>query len=89
MIPSGPESSFPSKHNHKSQCIYSFHYSKVRVRTLKKAKKKKEACPARVAKAGQENIETVHEQNPYKPQPPSKDKVAVLWRASMAHKPDI
>jgi len=36
------------------------HVHKVRVRNPKSRKKKK-ACPARVAEAGQENIETVHE----------------------------
>ena len=35
---------------------------RVRVRTLKWRKKR--ACPARVAEAGQENIETVHEPKP-------------------------
>ena len=39
------------------------HVHKVRVRNPKSRKKKKKsgACPARVAEAGQENIETVHE----------------------------
>ena len=36
---------------------------KVRVRT-EKSRKKKEASPARVAEAGQGNIETVHEPEP-------------------------
>jgi hypothetical protein len=31
---------------------------------LEPQKGKKEACPARVAEAGQENIETVHEPEP-------------------------
>jgi len=38
-------------------------YTKVRVRT-EKGRKKKMACPARVAVAGLENIETVHEPEP-------------------------
>ena len=42
--------------------IYLILNSRVRVRTLKWRKKK--ACPARVAEAGQENIETVHEPKP-------------------------
>jgi hypothetical protein len=37
-------------------------YIKVRVRTINQHKKR--ACPARVAEAGQENIETVHEPKP-------------------------
>ena len=48
---------------------------------------KKEACPARVAKAGQGNIETVHEPEPIQTTgTPCMDKVAVLWKIPMAHK---
>ena len=35
-----------------------------RVRVSTKERRKKKACPARVAEAGQENIETVHEPKP-------------------------
>ena len=35
-----------------------------RVRVSAKKRRKKRACPARVAEAGQENIETVHEPKP-------------------------
>ena len=49
---------------------------------------KKGAHPARVAEAGQENIETVHEPKPIQAAAtPCMDKVAVLWRVSTAHKP--
>ena len=41
-----------------------------------------------MAKARQENIETVHEPKPIQAkQTPCKDKVAVLWRISSAHRP--
>ena len=49
--------------------------------------RQKKACPARVAGAGRENIETVHE-----PKPIQADgtlcmgKVAVLWMVPAAHK---
>jgi hypothetical protein len=53
-----------------------------------KDEKKKKARPARVAKAGQGNIETVHEPKPIQTaDTPCMDKVAVLWRISTAHKP--
>jgi hypothetical protein len=43
---------------------------------------------ARVAKAGQENIETMHEPKPIQARDtPCMDRVAVLWGISMAHKP--
>jgi hypothetical protein len=60
--------------------------SRVRVSAKKRQKK---ACPARVAEAGQENIETVHEPKPIQAagHPLYEDKVAVLWRISTAHKP--
>ena len=48
---------------------------RVRVRTLNQHKKR--ACPARVAEAGQENIEILRQcmsRSPYKPQTPSEDK---------------
>jgi hypothetical protein len=46
------------------------------------------ACPARVAEAGQENIETVHEPKPIQTiNTPCMDKVAVLWGILTAHKP--
>ncbi|KAJ3757527.1 hypothetical protein EV360DRAFT_71070 [Lentinula raphanica] len=49
---------------------------------------KKGAHPARVADVGQENIETVHEPEPIQATDfLCKDKVAVLWRNSAAHKP--
>ena len=49
---------------------------------------KKMARSARVAEAGQENIETVHEPKPIQAtDTPCMDRVAVLWRISMAHKP--
>jgi hypothetical protein len=45
------------------------------------------ACPARVAKAGQENIETVHEPEPIQTAGTlCMDKVAVLWKVPTAHK---
>ena len=50
--------------------------------------KKKEACPARVAKAGQENIRTVHEPKPIQTAGTlCMDKVAVLWSVPTAHEP--
>jgi hypothetical protein len=61
--------------------------TRVRVRTEKRRKKKK-ACPARVAKAGQENIRTVHEPKPIQTADTlCMDKVAVLWRVPTAHNP--
>jgi hypothetical protein len=60
--------------------------SRVRVRPL--LEQKKTACPARVAVAGQENIETVHEpkliQNAITL---CMDRVAVLWKVPTVHKP--
>jgi hypothetical protein len=62
--------------------------TRVRVENTQKPKKKKKARPARVAKAGQENIETMHEPKPIQATNiPCMDKVAVLWRIPMAHKP--
>ena len=56
----------------------------VRVRTVKSRKKK--ARPARVAEAGQGNIETVHEPEPIQATGTlCMDRVAVLWRIPMAH----
>ena len=55
---------------------------------VSKGEKKREALPARVAEEGQENIETVHEPKPIQAtDTPCMDRVAVLWRISMAHKP--
>jgi hypothetical protein len=49
--------------------------------------KKVRACPARVAKAGQENIRTVHEPKPIQATVTlCMDKVAVLWSVPAAHK---
>jgi hypothetical protein len=49
---------------------------------------KKGAHPARVAEAGRENIETVHEPKPIQAVITlCMDKVAVLWRVPTAHKP--
>jgi hypothetical protein len=63
------------------------YYTKVRVRA-KKSRKKKGAHPARVARAGQENIETMHEPKPIQAaDTPCMDRVAVLWRIPTAHKP--
>jgi hypothetical protein len=48
---------------------------------------KKVACPARVAEAGLENIETVHEPEPIQTIGTlCMDRVAVLWKVPMAHK---
>jgi len=52
-----------------------------------KIEKKKMACPARVAEAGQGNIETVHEPKPIQAIGTlCMDRVAVLWKIPMAHK---
>jgi len=46
------------------------------------------ACPARVAVAGQENIETVHEPKPIQDTITlCVDKVAVLWKVPAARTP--
>jgi hypothetical protein len=48
---------------------------------------KKVACPARVAKAGLENIETMHEPKPIQTVGTlCMDRVAVLWKIPTAHK---
>jgi len=45
------------------------------------------ACPARVAKAGLENIETMHEPEPIQTVGTlCMDRVAVLWKVPTAHK---
>jgi len=52
-------------------------HTRVRVRTVEV--RKKMACPARVAVAGQENIETVHEPEPIQTVDTlCMDRVAVL-----------
>jgi hypothetical protein len=61
-------------------------FAKVRVSTNKN-RKKKVACPARVAEAGLGNIETVHEPEPIQTIGTlCMDRVAVLWKVPMAHK---
>lgn len=61
-------------------------YHRVRVRAIENQKIM--ACPARVADAGQENIETVHEPKPIQAEGiPCMDRVAVLWRIPTARKP--
>ena len=50
--------------------------------------KKRMACPARVAMAGQENIETVHEPKPIQVADTlCVDRVAVLWKVPTARTP--
>jgi hypothetical protein len=59
----------------------------ARVRVSTNKIRKKEACPARVAEAGQGNIETVHEPEPIQTIGTlCMDRVAVLWKVPMAHK---
>ncbi|KAN0097708.1 hypothetical protein V8E55_002194 [Tylopilus felleus] len=54
---------------------------------LKKSEKKM-ACPARVAVAGQENIETVHGPKPIQAEVTlCMDKVAVLWKVPTSRTP--
>jgi hypothetical protein len=72
--------------------IESCHICKVQVHEVRvrreEKRKKRMACPARVAEAGQGNIETVHEPKPIQTAgTPCMDKVAVLWGVSTAHKP--
>ena len=51
-------------------------------------KKKRMACPARVAMAGQENIDTVHGPKPTQAEVTlCMDKVAVLWKVPTSRTP--
>ena len=59
---------------------------KVRVRRANRQKRK--AHPARVAEVEQAKyLESACTRGTYKPQIPSGDRVAVLWKVPMAHKP--
>jgi len=58
---------------------------RVRVRTPKS--RKKEPAQPEWPKQDREILRRCMSLSPYKPQTPSEDKVAVLWRISTAHKP--
>ena len=66
------------------KAIY-FNVDRVRV---SRPKDRKKGPHSRVAVAGQENIETVHEPKPIQAASAlCMDRVAVLWRVPTAHKP--
>ena len=62
-------------------------FTRVRVRTNYRPKKKK-ACPARGPKQDREILRGCMSRSPYKPQVPSEDRVAVLWKSPTARNPN-
>ena len=67
---------------------YIWGFTRVRVRTDYRPKKKKMACPARGPKQDREIFRGCMSRSPYKPQISSEDRVAVLWKSPTARNPD-